>query len=59
MSNITQSVNPTNQNIQSPIQSINGYLDACDKFDSYFAEISAKWKAQQQQLAQRIASLSA
>ncbi|WP_191092747.1 hypothetical protein [Cysteiniphilum sp. JM-1] len=52
-------VNTTNQNNQSPIQSINGYLDACDKFDSYFAEISAKWKAQQQQLAQRIASLSA
>ncbi|WP_203368883.1 hypothetical protein [Cysteiniphilum marinum] len=52
-------VNPTNQNNHSPIQSINGYLDACDKFDSYFAEISAKWKAQQQRLAQRIASLSA
>jgi hypothetical protein len=52
-------VNPTNQNNQSPIQSIDSYLDACDKFDRYFAEISAKWKAQQQRLAQRIASLSA
>ncbi|WP_440617823.1 hypothetical protein [Cysteiniphilum sp. 6C5] len=51
-------VNPTNQNNQSPIQSINGYLNACDKFDSYFAEISIKWKAQQQRLAQRIAQLS-
>ena len=52
-------VNTTNQNNPSPIQSINSYLDACDKFDRYFAEISAKWKAQQQQLAQRIATLSA
>ncbi|WP_440617804.1 hypothetical protein [Cysteiniphilum sp. 6C5] len=52
-------VNPTNQNNQIPIQSINNYLDTCDKFDSYFAKVSTKWKAQQQRLAQRIASLLA
>jgi hypothetical protein len=48
---IRSQVNTTNQKI-SPIQttstfpSADKYLDACDKFDAYFAEISAKWKKQ-------------
>lgn len=49
------------QNI-SPIQgtstfpSADKYLDACDRFDRYYAEVKAIWKQRDEALAARIAA---
>jgi hypothetical protein len=58
---IRSQVNTTNQKIL-PIQttstfpSADNYLDACDRFDRYFAEVQEIWQQRDEALVARIAA---